>query len=112
MKAVTDSVKVASPDRSKVLSPHPPIKKREVRPTKPITKFIAKVPPKPKSPTPPSSPEAEIPMEIPRSPTPPPPPTPLPDFIMQFKGVEWFENFFPLCNEIVSIIYYNTVNME
>ena len=34
---------------------------------------------------------------------PPKPKTPLPDFISQFKGHEWFDKYFPNANENVSV---------
>nr|KAG5693101.1 hypothetical protein BaRGS_014051 [Batillaria attramentaria] len=64
-----------------------PAVREVVQPKKPIQKLVSR--PRQKLPTPPP----------PRSPTPPPPPTPLPDFISQFVGTEWFEKYFPNCNE-------------
>ncbi|XP_074656785.1 WD repeat-containing protein 97-like [Tubulanus polymorphus] len=68
-----------------------PLKPRDsgvIKPLKPIVKHVSRPPPK--------SPQAP-PTPKPRTPT--PPPTPLPDFISQFKGVDWFEKYFPNCNE-------------
>lgn len=67
-----------------------PVVREIQQPTKPIRKLVSR--PRQKVPTPPP----------PKSPTPPPPPTPLPDFITQFVGTEWFEKYFPNCNETVS----------
>ena len=65
-------------------------------------------------PTPPPPEEKRAPTSVPprrrsspppKSPSPPPrQATPLPDFITQFKGTEWFEKYFPSCNENVSIV--------
>ncbi|XP_067652672.1 WD repeat-containing protein 97-like isoform X2 [Haliotis asinina] len=68
--------------------PTPP--KREIKPLQPIRKLVSR----PRVPLPSPSPSPEIP-----TPTPPPPPTPLPNFIKQFIGTEWFEKYFPNCNE-------------
>ena len=98
------------------LEQRPPSTPRQVKPTKPITKLISKAP------APPSPPKAKTPEPLrtppktklgpppqkesarARTPTPPPPRpiTPLPGFITQFKGVDWFDKFFPNCNESVS----------
>ncbi|KAK3741975.1 hypothetical protein RRG08_024721 [Elysia crispata] len=64
-----------------------PVKRPPPGLAKPIVKLISRPPPKAATPPPP------------RSPTPPPPPTPLPDFIKQFVGTEWFDKYFPNCNE-------------
>ncbi|GFN75135.1 WD repeat-containing protein kiaa1875-like isoform x3 [Plakobranchus ocellatus] len=64
-----------------------PVKRPPAGLSKPITKLISRPPPKAATPPPP------------RSPTPPPPPTPLPNFIKQFVGAEWFDKYFPNCNE-------------
>lgn len=32
------------------------------------------------------------------------PPTPLPSFITQFRGQDWFDKYFPNCNERVTIV--------
>ncbi|XP_048577146.1 uncharacterized protein LOC5521505 isoform X2 [Nematostella vectensis] len=58
---------------------------KEIKPKKPIEKFISR--PKPPTPPPPTPPREPTP--------PPPPPTPLPEFITQFKGSLWFEKFYP-----------------
>ncbi|GFS24658.1 WD repeat-containing protein KIAA1875-like isoform X3 [Elysia marginata] len=83
-------VKVKEPDESE--EPEPPTPSPVKRPppalAKPIVKLISRPPPKAAATPPP-----------PRSPTPPPPPTPLPDFIKQFVGTEWFDKYFPNCNE-------------
>ena len=63
------------------------------QPVKPIKKLVSR--PRVKLATPPP----------PRSPTPPSPPTPLPDFIAQFVGTDWFEKYFPNCNESVSVSF-------
>lgn len=60
------------------------------RPSKPIVKFVSKVP-SPKSTTP-------IPTPPPKSPPPPSPPpprtaTPTPNFITQFEGSAWYEKY-------------------
>ncbi|XP_052816853.1 uncharacterized protein LOC128243253 isoform X2 [Mya arenaria] len=81
----------------------------EVKPMKPIKKLVSRPPPplKPKSPPPVQtipSPDVSKQTRKARSPSPMPvttekpttprPPTPLPGFITQFKGVEWFDKFF------------------
>ncbi|XP_033117217.1 WD repeat-containing protein 97-like isoform X2 [Anneissia japonica] len=66
-------------------SPKTPTKPREIKPLKKIEKLV---PPKPRTPSPPPLP----------TPSPPRPPTPLPSFITQFKGSEWFEQYFPNAN--------------
>ncbi|XP_064610519.1 uncharacterized protein LOC135474835 [Liolophura sinensis] len=66
-----------------------PLPKREPRPKRPIVKIVSQAPPLP------AHPISALPERIP---TPPAPPTPLPEFIMQFKGQEWFEKYFPNCN--------------
>ncbi|XP_005105308.1 WD repeat-containing protein 97 isoform X2 [Aplysia californica] len=68
-------------------TPSEPIKRPVALPAKPIQKLVSRPKPKARTPTPP------------RSPTPPPPPTPLPNFIKQFVGTEWFDKYFPNCNE-------------
>ncbi|XP_059170361.1 WD repeat-containing protein 97-like isoform X2 [Physella acuta] len=80
VKEVTEPVK-------KMATPPPvePIKRLAPVPAKPVIKLISQ-PPKPQP-------------VAPRSPTPPPPPTPLPNFIKQFVGTEWFDKYFPNCNE-------------
>ncbi|XP_065064504.1 WD repeat-containing protein 97-like isoform X2 [Rhopilema esculentum] len=68
-------------------TPEPPAQEQPkvVKPLKPIEKLVSR-PVVKRTPTPP------------REPSPPPPPrpvTPLPGFIVQFKGQEWFEKLFP-----------------
>ncbi|XP_060556270.1 WD repeat-containing protein 97-like [Ruditapes philippinarum] len=84
---------------------------REIKPTKPIKKLVSRPPPpppqpKPKSPLPAVKKAPSEQREITRVKTPTPTPTtptlprartPLPGFITQFKGVEWFEKYFPNC---------------
>ncbi|XP_041453812.1 WD repeat-containing protein 97-like isoform X10 [Lytechinus variegatus] len=77
--------------------PTPPPEEPKEEPVKPqpkkttkmkVEKLISKPktpPPKEPTPTPPPPP----------TPSPPRPPTPLPQFITQFKGSEWFEQYFP-----------------
>ncbi|XP_071172379.1 WD repeat-containing protein 97-like isoform X3 [Mytilus edulis] len=73
-----------------------PPSRREVKPLKPLTL----PPPQPKverakSPAPlvkPSAPRQ-------RTPTPPRPETPLPNYVTQFQGADWFDKYFPNCNE-------------
>ncbi|ELT93743.1 hypothetical protein CAPTEDRAFT_227356 [Capitella teleta] len=71
------------------------------KPKKPVIKYIAPKPaspltPPPKTPTPPP-PVKRIPTPPPKTPS--PPPSPLPGFISQFKGTQWFDKYFPNCNE-------------
>ncbi|KAK7114553.1 WD repeat-containing protein 97-like isoform X2 [Littorina saxatilis] len=73
-----------SPDQEE--KPKPASREMQ-QPTKPVTKLVSRPRRKLLTPTPPPSP------------TPPPPPSPLPDFIQQFIGTEWFEKYFPNCNE-------------
>ncbi|XP_053401290.1 WD repeat-containing protein 97-like isoform X3 [Mercenaria mercenaria] len=87
---------------------------REIKPTKPIKKLVSRPPPpppQPKTKTPPP-PKKETPEQkhvdrvktpVPKPVTPPPPrqKTPLPGFITQFKGVEWFEKYFPNCENTI-----------
>lgn len=70
-----------------------PALKEVTQPRQPIRKLVSR--PRVKIPTPPPQ----------KSPTPPPPPTPLPEFIQQFIGTEWFERYFPNCNEMVSNVF-------
>lgn len=111
----TDSLKPS--EGSRQASDVKPATPREQRPLKPIKKFISRPPPTPpqpkqRSPPPPKVEHLPTPDRKPsrqRTPSPMPqpvvtkrPPTPLPGFITQFKGQEWFEKFFPNCNEQVS----------
>lgn len=84
--------------------------KRELKPLKPLSE-----PPKPKPTAPPSEPPPPKPRAAappPKAATPPRPVTPLPQFISQFKGAEWFEKYFPNANENVSIVLYLTANLD
>ncbi|XP_022106675.1 WD repeat-containing protein 97-like isoform X2 [Acanthaster planci] len=63
-------------------TPKPPPKPKVQKLPKPVVKVV---PPKPATPSPPPPP----------TPSPPRPPTPLPSFISQFKGADWFEEYFP-----------------
>ncbi|XP_038077425.1 WD repeat-containing protein 97-like isoform X3 [Patiria miniata] len=63
-------------------TPKPPPRPKVQKLPKPVVKVVT---PKPATPSPPPPP----------TPSPPRPPTPLPSFISQFKGAEWFEEYFP-----------------
>ncbi|KAK3085393.1 hypothetical protein FSP39_002701 [Pinctada imbricata] len=95
------SDKPPSPAKPKT-PPPPPSPKKEVKPLKPLVKYT-KPPEPPKEPAPvapPPKPRPVLPTAPPpREPTPPRPETPLPEYITQFKGAEWFEKFFPNASE-------------
>ncbi|XP_062569311.1 WD repeat-containing protein 97-like isoform X2 [Saccostrea cucullata] len=74
--------------------PSAPPPKREIKPLKPLVKYAKPAPPS--EPLPPK-PRPVAPPQ--REPTPPRPETPLPSFVTQFKGAEWFEKFFPDAGE-------------
>ncbi|XP_052231228.1 WD repeat-containing protein 97-like isoform X3 [Dreissena polymorpha] len=94
-----------------------PLTPRDIKPRKPIEKLISRPPPPPPKPKSPPLPppvaqtlsttdtkprKARSPSPIPVTDSTPPrprPSSPLPGFITQFKGVDWFEKFFPNCNE-------------
>ena len=81
------------------------------RQLKPRANAIGKLTPRQKTPTTP--PRKESPKTVPKQPRliarsdiPPRPATPLPEFISQFIGLEWFDKYFPNCNENVSSTQY------
>ncbi|XP_071494014.1 uncharacterized protein [Diadema antillarum] len=89
-------IEVEEKDPTPTPPPTPPPEEPKEEPKAPpkvatkmkVEKLITKPkppPPKEKTPTPPPLP----------TPSPPRPPTPLPQFITQFKGTEWFEQYFP-----------------
>ena len=99
---------------------------REIKPTKPIKKLVSRPPPPPpqqqpkqKSPPPVVKKETPEPRQVSRvktptptpvTPTPPRAKTPLPGFITQFKGVEWFEKYFPNCESVSFLPDFSLLN--
>ncbi|XP_048765698.2 WD repeat-containing protein 97-like isoform X2 [Ostrea edulis] len=73
--------------------PSAPPPRKEIKSVKPVVKYT--------KPSPPSEPLPPKPRPVApqREPTPPRPETPLPGFVTQFKGAEWFEKFFPDAGE-------------
>lgn len=89
------------PSPPKEPKPKPPPTRREVKPLKPVVKYDIPPPPQPvvrvKSPT--VVHVVAKPAPPPREPTPPRPETPLPSYVSQFQGADWFEKYFPNINE-------------
>ena len=95
-------------------------------PTKPIKKLISRPPPppQPKARSPPPPPPQRVELATPerkpsrqRTPSPMPvvtiqkrPITPIPGFISQFQDMDWFEKFFPKCNEKVKTLGVNLLS--
>lgn len=99
--------KVPTPPKEPKPVTKPPVRK-EVKPLKPLTKLDLP-PPKPpsreKSPTTLVKPVAPPPKA--RTPTPPRPETPLPNYVTQFQGTDWFDKYYPNFNEnVCNIVLY------
>lgn len=90
---VTPKSSLSDKPPSEPKPPSLPPPKREVKPLKPLVKYT-----KPSAPVDPLPPKPR-PVAPQREPTPPRPETPLPGFVTQFKGAEWFEKFFPDASE-------------
>lgn len=93
---VTPKSSLSDKPPSEPKPPSLPPPKREVKPLKPLVKYT-----KPSPPVDPLPPKPR-PVAPQREPTPPRPETPLPGFVTQFKGAEWFDKFFPDASEAVS----------
>lgn len=98
---VTPKSSLSDKPPSEPKPPSLPPPKREVKPLKPLVKYT-----KPSAPVDPLPPKPR-PVAPQREPTPPRPETPLPGFVTQFKGAEWFEKFFPDASEAVSSQFFN-----
>lgn len=73
-----------------------PPSRREIKPLKPLVKLDL---PPPQPVVRPRSPLVKPSAPPPRTPTPPRPETPLPNYVSQFQGSDWFEKYFPNFNE-------------
>lgn len=98
---VTPKSSLSDKPPSEPKPPSLPPPKREVKPLKPLVKYT-----KPSAPVDPLPPKPR-PVAPQREPTPPRPETPLPGFVTQFKGAEWFEKFFPDASKAVSSQFFN-----
>jgi hypothetical protein len=78
-----------------------PPSRREIKPLKPLAKLDL---PPPQPVVRPRSPLVKPSAPPPRTPTPQRPETPLPNYVTQFQGSDWFEKYFPNFNENVSIV--------